>query len=229
MDATRIIWQIISNISLLFLCCSFILSLRYYKKVGSVFRFFALFLLLGLSTEIFMRYYIFILHESSNLFVVPIYYILEFFVLSCLYFKHFFKKTNWIGTSLVVLIQLALCIEGYRSIYYDQVYSFHAYGKVLVNIVVVTYSLKFFLNLAHGNTAIDASKIGLNILIFIYYVLSLILFIFINFLVNGDTTITMFFWIFHSSITALYYFSISLLIWKVGTTRKLSLFGYQSF
>jgi len=169
------------------------------------------------------------LNNNSNLFVIPLYYTLEFFILSCLYFKHFFKRTNWIGTTLVVLIQLLLCIEGGRSIYYDQVASFHAYGKVLVNMVVIIYSLKFFLNLAEGNAKIDASKIGLNILIFVYYVLSLILFIFINFLVNGDSTITMFFWIFHSSITVLFYFSISLLIWKVGTTRKLSLFGYQSF
>jgi len=226
MDTTKTIWHVCTSLSIFFLCTSFILTLRYYKQIGSHLRFFILLLLLGLSTEIFSFVYMKILNNTNNLFVIPIYYILEFFILSCLYLKHFFKKTNWIGTSLIVLIQVVLCIEGYRSMYFDQVYSFHAYGKVLVNLVAVIYSLKFFLNLAQGSAKINPSKVGLNIIIFVYYVLSLILFIFINFLVNGDSTITMYFWIFHSSITALFYFSISFLIWKVGTTRKLSLFGY---
>ncbi len=229
MDTARIIWQICSKTSTFFLLVGFILSLRYYKKLGPEFRFFTLFLLLGLSTELFSFIYIVILNKTSNLFVIPIYYNLEFLIISCLYFKYFFKKVSWLSIIVVVLIQLALCIEGYRSIFFDQAYSFHAYGKVLVNFIGVIYCLRFFLELANGISNIKYQKIALNVLIFVYYVLSLIIFIFTNFLVNGDREFTFYFWIFYSAISFIFYFLISLLIWKIGTAQKLSLFGSQSF
>jgi len=229
MSTIQIIWQICNKLSLILLVCSFILSLRFYRKLGSELKFFFLFILLGISTEAFSFIYINILEQKNNLFVIPLYYNFEFFIMTCLFFKYFYNKINWISIGIAILIQLFLCIEGYRSIFHEQIYSFHAYGKVLVNFVIIIYSLKFFLNLAKGKSPNGVSKVALNSLFFIYYVLSLILFIFINFLINGDTTITIYFWIFYSFLTALYYLSISLLIWKVGTTHKLSLFGYQSF
>lgn len=229
MDTARIIWQICSKLSTLFLLISFILSLRYYRKLGPEFKFFTLFLLLGLCTELFSRIYIVLMHNANNLFVIPIYYNLEFLIISCLYLKYFFKKVNGISIALIILIQLALGVEGYRSIFYDQTYSFHAYGKVLVNFIVVIYALKFFLELANGISHLKPQRIALNVLIFIYYVLSLIIFIFTNFLVNGDREFTFYFWIFHSGITFIFYSLIGLLIWKIGTARKLSHFGYQSY
>lgn len=228
MNTTRIIWETCNNLSLLFLCLSFILSLRYFKQLSTEFKFFSLFLLLGLSTELFSLIYIMFLNNRSNLFVIPLYYNLEFFIMSFLFVKFFFKKTNWIGIGIIVLIQLILLTEGYRSIYYDQASSFHAYGKVLVNFAIVVYSLRFFLELAYGSVNMKAHKILLNVLIFVYYVLSLIIFIFINFLINGDNTFTIYFWIFNSTISFFFYFFITRLIWKIGTARKLSLFGYQS-
>jgi len=229
MTITRIILEICTNFSLLFSSLSFILTFVYYKKLNAEFKFFSLFLLLGLSTEIFSLIYIAFLNNESNLFVIPLYYNLEFLIMSFLFVKYFFRKTNWIALSVIALIQFVLIIEGYRSIIDAEASSFHAYGKVLVNFTIVVYCLRFFLELAYGSINKQASKVALNILIFVYYVLSLIIFIFINFLINGDSTFTIYFWIFNSMISLVFYYLISRLIWKIGTARKLSLFGYQSF
>lgn len=210
------------------MCLSFILSLRYFKQISIEFKFFTLFLLLGLSTELFSLIYIVFLNKTNNLFVIPLYYNLEFFIMSFLFVKYFFKKTHWVGMSIIELIQLVLLLEGYRSIFHDQAHSFHAYGKVLADFTIVVYSLRFFLELAYGEINTKPHKILLNVLIFLYYILSLIIFIFINFLINGDRTFTIYFWIFKTIISFFFYFLITRLIWKIGTARKLSLFGYQS-
>jgi len=187
-------------------------------------RFYTLFILLGVSAEITMRLCIYVFN-IPNLFIVPIYYILEFFLISYLYIKYMLNRPKkWLVIS-VVLIQVLLFIEGIRSIFYDQIYSFNAYGKVLVNTVVIVYSLLYFLELAKGYKHKTVPELTINILIFIYYVLTLIVYVFINFLINGNSSVTMYFWVFHSLITLLFYLSISVLIWKIGTNRKLLLSG----
>jgi hypothetical protein len=220
----KTIWQILSNISFAAVIITLMLMLLFRRKLDSGLRFYTYVIILGVAAEITMRLCIY-LFKIPNLFVIPAYYILEFFLISYLYIKYMLKRPQKALIVFAALVQIILCVEGIRSIFYDQVYSFNAYGKVLVNTVVIIYTLLYLLQLAKGYKRKSVSELTLNMLIFIYYVLTLIVYVFINFLINGTSSITMYFWIFHSFITILFYLSISVLIWKTGTDRKLLLFG----
>jgi len=153
---------------------------------------------------------------------------LEYAIMSVLYLKYFNKKVKKVSIVSAVLIFILVCTEGFRSLFVDQVYSFQAYGKVLVNAVIIVYCIAYFINLARNENAVHKSEIQLNTIIFVYYVITLLIFVSINFLINGYPKVTFYFWIFHSFIITLFYSSIALLIWQTGRTHKISPSGWQS-
>ena len=214
MEIPKAIWRIFSSASYLATIVSFILVIIEIKKLPAAFRALAAFLLLGVLAESYQRIAYYVFHANYNLYIVPIYYLLEFATLGILYFKYLLKVKKKNSIPLGVLFFFILAVEGFRSIYFDNAQNYTAYGKVLVNLFVIILCVRFFIEMARNSGFQHGYKLYLNISIFIYYVVCLIIFVSINYLINGLPKLTIYFWIFHAAISFVFYTSLGLIIWR---------------
>jgi hypothetical protein len=156
-----------------------------------------------------------------NLYFVAIYGLFELILFSVLYGRFINFKHKTLFVIIVTVISTLLIYEGVTSYVNQNVESFNSYGKIFSHLTIITYSVYYIIDtLINKSKKIEPQKINLSFVILIFYVITLINFIAINFLVNNSLQIVVYFWNFYAVLNVLFYGALTFLLWKHGKSRK---------
>lgn len=190
------------------------------KHLTGCFRLLLLYLILGFVTEVMSKYFGSFSNLKYNLFLIPIYALLELLLFSILYYKHVVKSKNRYFLYFIFVLLGLILIDLSRIGSMFNASSFQSYGKVIADAGIVIFCLIYYLDVVKGKIKPTFELNVLNAASLIFFSLNLIIFLAINFLVNANYGIVMFFWFFNLTIVCLYYIIIIYLIWRNGKTRK---------
>lgn len=210
----------VTLISPLILFFGIIVGLYYRKHLIGCFRLLLTYMVFGFVSELVLRFFGYYSIVKYNLFLIPIYALLELLLFSILYYKHVVKsKSRFFLYFIFVLLGLIL-IDLSRIGSMFNASSFQSYGKVIADAGIVVFCLIYYLDVVKGKIKPTFELNLLNAASITFFSLNLIIFLAINFLVNASYDIVMFFWNFNLVIVCLYYIIIIYLIWRNGKTRK---------
>jgi hypothetical protein len=217
----NIIWQILLYSAVIVPFLGTITGAVYFKHLKKEYKYVAAFVTGSFVTQVLYLYFGYIAAAGFNLFMIPLYGIFEFAMFSLVFAVFFSSKNKKLFTLFVTLIALLLIFEGVYSFFNQNPAKFISYGKILVNLSIISYSVYYIINtLLDKSKKIIPGRIKLSFITLIYYVITLLLFIAINFLVNTKLQIVFYFWIFHAFVTSLFYVILTTILWKHGKSRK---------
>lgn len=211
---------VVTLISPIILIFGIIIGLYYRKHLDGCFRLLLMYLFIGIITELFSRYFGAISDLKYNLFLIPIYGLLELVLFSLLYYKYIIKrKSRRFFVIILILLGLTL-VDLSRMGDMFKASNFQSYGKVIADAGIVLFCLIYYLDVVKGRIKSTFELNLLNAGSITFFSLNLIIFLAINFLVNAKYNIVMFFWNFNLFVICSYYIIIIYLIWRNGKTRK---------
>lgn len=207
-------------ISPILLIVGIFFCLYYRKHLSGCFRLFWAYFTIGLITEILSRYFGFYSNLKYNLFLIPFYGLSELIIFTSIYYKYLFKRKNkkLLYFTYVLITLIILELTRFRHMF--QAYNFQSYSKVIADIGIVCFGLIYYWDVIKGKVRFSSEINILNAANLSFFSMNLLLFLFINFLVNENYKLVMIFWTFNLIIISLYYTTLILLIWQNGKTRK---------
>jgi len=190
------------------------------KKLHQVFQLITLFLLLSFITDLVYRYFAIFPIKRFNLFLIPIYGLFELLLFSFLYLRYLIqgKKTGLI--IFIGLMAIGILFEIFFAPYIYSAKEFISFGKPLANLGILVLCFFTFYHWITGNTPKEPAFYPLNGAIFIYYSLNLLLYLFINFLVNENITLVTIFWVINLISVLIFYSILIYFLWQNGKIRK---------
>ncbi len=197
-----------------------VLGVSRFSQLNQIFRLVIFYLFLSLVTDLFYRYFAIFPTKQFNLFLIPIYGLAELLLFSFLYLRYLIQgKKN----GLIVFLGLMAIGILFEIIFAPYIFSakeFISFGKPLANLGILVLCFFTFYQWITEKTPKSQSLVSLNGAIFIYYSLNLLLYLFINFLVNENITLVTIFWSINLVSVLLFYSILILFIWQNGKTRK---------
>lgn len=212
--------MIITLLSPLILLLGIIIGVYYRKHLNGCFRLLLAYLILGVLTELISKYFGYYSSTKYNLFLIPIYGLLELVLFSILYYRYIIRNRSKLYIYFILFLICLIIIDLSRIESMFKASSFQSYGKVIADAGIVVFCLIYYLDVVKGKIKPTFELNLLNAASIIFFSLNLIIFLAINFLVNANYGIVMFFWFFNLTIVCLYYMIIIYLIWRNGKTRK---------
>jgi hypothetical protein len=212
--------MIITLLSPFILILGVIIGIYYRKHLSGCFRLLLAYLILGIITELISKYWGYYSSLKYNLFLIPIYGLMELMLFSILYYKYIIKTKSKVFLYLILILLGLVLVDLSRIGSMFKASSFQSYGKVIADAGIVVFCLIYYLDVVKGRIKPTFELNLLNAASIIFFSLNLIIFLAINFLVNASYGIVMFFWNFNLVIVCLYYIIIIYLIWRNGKTRK---------
>ncbi|MFT6502425.1 MAG: hypothetical protein ACJASQ_002551 [Crocinitomicaceae bacterium] len=154
-----------------------------------------------------------------NLFLIPLYGFAELIVF-CYIFT--IKRAYFLA-----VVTIASLLVGYEIISIDPLDTsgFNSYSKVFSNFSILLMAFLSYYRVLEQEKMIEKKILIFNSLTFIYFALSLILYIPLNFLISKDSDLPFYFWNLNLIITSSFYAYISYLIWNSGKHLKQSPLG----
>ena len=118
------------------------------------------------------------------------------------------------------IVGIAFSLYEIFTIDYLDPVNFQSYSRVLVVFLIVIFAMIFFFEKLSAGTNPKDYKLSVNTGILIYYSLSVVVLLPINFLINEGTSLKFYFLLGNSFITLLFYLFLTYAIWKNGKTLK---------
>lgn len=214
------LFTLLTIISPILLLIGIIIGAYYRKHLNRCFLLLFGFLILGFITEILSRYLGLYSNLRYNLFLIPIYGLTELLLFSVLYYKYLLKSKNRLLQYFIVILIILILVDISRIGNMFIAKKFQSYGKVIADGGIVMLCLFYYWEVIKGKIKSTTEINILNAANIIFFSLSLLIFLSINFLVNANYDLVMIFWFFNLIIISLYYTTLILLIWQNGKTRK---------
>jgi hypothetical protein len=216
------IWLIISKIPPLILLVGIFLNIKFHKKLKKIFLLIFIYLCISLIVDILFRYLGIYSHLKFNLFLIPIFGFAELIIYSIIYYKYLVKSRSKILLLLILLAHVLILLEIVFIKKSMTQKTFHSFGKVIADSVIILYCLSYYWNLFKGKIKIK-QDIGLLIATtFIYYSVNLLIFLCVNFLVNANIVLVTSFWTINIISNSIFYTILTYLIWQNGKTQSIS-------
>jgi len=194
-------------------------GIHFYKKVDVLRKtltfYLFLMLLLDLSARFMGEVY------GNNLVFIPIYGFFELFMFSSFYYFLGIKDNLKIKILLfsILFLSFAFTLWEVIKVYNLPIVEFESYSKVISTLVIVLLSLGFFLEKIYMKKDISPDMFMLNSGILLFYSLNLIIFLPIDFLINGNE-LKFYFWLVNLIFTLAFYTFLIWSIWKNGKTQE---------
>jgi len=202
----------------IFLWLAGIVGCSLFPKLKGLYRLITIYLLLAIGIDVVNKFLQ--LSSGYNLFVLPIYSLIEFFIFSILYILFFLNKsTKWLVLFIIVVHGLIfLDIASLANLYNAK--TFYAFSKVVADAGIILFCLFYYFKILKGKEKINKEMFTLNSIFIAYYSINIIIFLSINFLVNESKSIVDPFWILNAVSASLLYLSLTYMIWQHGKTQK---------
>lgn len=213
--------SLLSPISPILLLLGIIIGIFYYRNLSKEFRVIFAFLVMSLFIDFLARYFGFYSHLKYNLFLYPIYGFLELIFFSTLYYKYILHSKSIRLLLFIIFMLLLIVIE---FVFVSKLFdgkSFQSFGRVISDSTIISLAMIYYLKLVQGKVVMRSDINILNATVIIYYSISLIHDLFINFLVNASIQIIALFWAVNFISLIAFYLILIYLIWQDGKTPKI--------
>lgn len=193
-----------------------IIGMYYYPFLQSKYRYFLLYTGICLVTDIASRFAGEVI--GNNLIFFVVFSLLELLFFSAFYRKFFFERNRMkhvlytIGASAYILSEVYLLFQVSPE-------EFQMYSKTLSSFVILLMAIDFLFEVLKKKE-IDSALLKYNSVFIIYFSVSLIFFLPVNFLINVPESFKFYFWCVHLLVTLLLYSFIVIEIWKNGSKQK---------
>ena len=218
MDVANI-WKIVSFSAPAILFTGIILCAIVFRRLNGIYKLIYCYLIIALATEMISRYFGFVSSVKSNLFLIPVYALIEMLLFSALYLKHMlnvkmrYYRITIAVASILIVGEIVFTLSNYSA------RSFLSYSKALDNIVIIVLAVRFIFELFKGEKAVSKDKIVLNYIVIAYFIINLIVFLPLNFLITESVKLVTLFWLVNLLSMLTYYVLLFNLIWKNGRIR----------
>lgn len=213
------ILTLFTNLSPIILTIGIFLGIFCYKKVDTLRKILIFYLCVMLLLDLTARY----LGEvyGNNLVLIPIYGFSDLTMFSIFYYFLGIKNNKKIKLFLILILILsaAFTFSEVMKVYNLPSSEFESYSKVISTLVIVFLSLGFFLEKIYMKKNISSDMFMLNSGILLYYSLNLIIFLPIDFLINGSE-LKFYFWLVNLVITLTFHTFLITSIWKNGKIQE---------
>ena len=195
-----------------------IVGIYFYKNVDILRKiltfYLALMFLLDVSSRVIGDVY------GTNIFLLPIYGFVELFMFSLFYYYLGIKDSIKLKTALIFILVLSLGYTVWEIDYIQNtpINELETFSKVVSTLITVLLSIGFFLEKILTKKEISSDLFMLNSGILLFYSLNLIIFIPLDFLINGSE-LKFYFWLVNLIFTLIFYIFLISSIWKNGKTR----------
>lgn len=213
------ILSLFTNLSPIILTIGIFLGIFCYKKVDTLRKILIFYLCVMLLLDLTARY----LGEvyGNNLVLIPIYGFSDLTMFSIFYYFLGIKNNKKIKLFLILILILsaAFTFSEVMKVYNLPSSEFESYSKVISTLVIVFLSLGFFLEKIYMKKNISSDMFMLNSGILLFYSLNLIIFLPIDFLINGSE-LKFYFWLVNLVITLTFHTFLITSIWKNGKIQE---------
>jgi hypothetical protein len=214
-------WNLIFLTSPIVLLIGIFIGIFIYGHLSKGFRVIVYYLVICLITDLISRYFGSYSHLKFNLFLIPIFGFLELVVFSTLYYKYILQSKS-IPLLLFMILMLLLIV--FEFVFADKLFnqkSFWSFGKVIADLSIISFCLLYYWEVFKGEIEVRDDISFLNATVIVYYSINMILYLFINFLVNENLRIVNVFWMVNLISMISFYLVLIWLIWQDGKTRKI--------
>lgn len=196
-----------------------------YQNLPLRYRLITLYILLAISTDLLTIY--FRTYWGYNLFLLPIYSFIELVIFSKLYVSSFIKKEIPILRRLIFFAQALTVLDLMFICNLFHIQTFHAYSKVITDIIVITYCLMYYFKILTGELSFSKELFLLNSSFVYYFSINVLIFLSVNFLINESLYLVTPFWMINALSALFLYNFLTYMIWQHGKSQKILRSGYQ--
>ncbi len=151
---------------------------------------------------------------GSNYFILPISFFVEYVLYLYLYLYAFKLTKSKIVTVGAYIVLVVILFEACYVTFFTEVKNFNSYGKVLSNGTVMVFSMIYFFRaLANLKQKLNQNILLYNSVILIYSAVGMFVFGSVNFLINENVDIVIYFWTLNTIVVFLFYIAIAYLIY----------------
>lgn len=154
----------------------------------------------------------------NNLMFIILFSLFELVFFSIFYQINFFKRKVPLYSMATVTGAVFVVYELYSLKNFNPV-EFQTYSKISCLFIIIIMAIHYFFEKINKNQLKDADM-RLNAVCIIYFSITLILFLPVNFLINVDSSVKFYFWLINLITTMLFYLFLIQEIWKNGSTQK---------
>lgn len=195
------------------------IGIYYYKTVDVLRKTLTVYIFLMLILDLLARFLGNV--YGNNLVLIPVYGFIELLMFSIFYYFLGIKDNLKIKFLLafILLLSFIFTIWEVIEVYTLPAAEFESYAKAISTLVTVLLSLGFFLEKIYMKKDISSDMFMLNSGILLYYSLNLIIFLPIDFLINGNE-LKFYFWLVNLIFTLAFYVFLISSIWKNGKIQE---------
>ncbi len=192
-----------------------IIGLSRFSALNGVYRLLLGYLAMALVIDVLSRIFGIVLH--NNLLFIPLFGFLELVFFTWLYFRYFLPSQSRLLLIVPVVALGFIAWEFYQAEWIHPL-SFNAYSRVVDPVAVVFLCMLHFREI--GNTVpLPVERMRINSAILLFFSLSIVFFLPVNFLINVPSQLKFYFWLANLILTMTFYTFLIFEIWKNGKTR----------
>lgn len=198
------------------------LGLYYFKYLEPAYRVLLIYFGIALLADVVSR--LLSLLYNDNLILIPIFALVEMVIFSWLYYRYLLPGSR----ALVAIVVLVASCFILTDIFYaigEAPVSFQSYGMVIDHLAITLLAFLYFKNVLTSDAAGERPYMSFNAAVFLFFSVTMLFYLPVNFLVNVDSEVKFYFWALNFVFTVIFYTYLTYLIWKNGRTRRLSYFG----
>lgn len=156
------------------------------------------------------------MHKQSNLFLLHLYTILEFEIISLFYLillKEYSKK--WVIPTIMICFAVFAIID---SLFFHDLNHFNVFARSTECLIIISYAIYYLYKHLITSKTISLKNdpiLLINTAFLFYFSISFFLFLFSNYIM-AETFKTYVIWTMHSVALWIYYTTIGIALWKAG-------------
>ena len=207
-------WNFINYGSPAILLLGSIIGIYYYKVIQKYYKVIVWYFVVSFIVDLLHRAVVYSHLMSYNLFLIPLFGIIELFLFDKIYTKVLLAKKRILGQVIRYIIFLVLLAEFFYTLTKTPE-SYYSFGKIAVNLYVIIASILYFHKIFSEATFLkNETPILFNSGVLSYFTFNLLINVSINFLINEELQIVFAFWVANGFITVVFYAFNTYLIWK---------------
>ena len=189
-----------------------------YFQLSPKYKLLTMYLLLGVATDLTGTY--FENDSGYNLFLIPIYSLIELSIFSALYYFFFLEQKKRFLLFGIPLMLGFIVLDIFFLCDLFNAKTFYAFGKVISDFTIIGLCFFYYWKVLMGEQAINRELFILNTVFLSYFLINALIFLSINFLINEAFYLVDPFWAANALTALLLYAFLTYMIWQDGKTRK---------
>lgn len=218
MNAPELI-NLLSFLSPVILLIGTITGVYNFIAIDKIHKVLTLYILLMLGVDLSTR---FLSMYTNNFIIFPLYCLIELIFFIYFFTGFLLNKTN----KLFKIIGYLGClyIIGELLLYFIledlNIVQFQPYAKVVDNFIIIMMSLAYFLERIDAFNNINRKLFNLNVVLLIFFTVTILVFLPFNFLVNENTGLKFYFWLINILSLVFFYSYLTYSIWQNARQNK---------